>query len=211
MGRLFTKTKRISGIKDPKLIIIASEGDKTEPEYFDELASPENYRNPRVHVEVLRRDQSGNSSPKHVIEQLSTYKRDCRLNKHDELWMVIDLDRWTREQLNEIAAECLANDYYLALSNPRFEVWLLLHFIDLSRVDEEECEDICYSKESLKQKIRECIGSFTAGGDIVMPVFMPRVMRAVEHARRIDRQPETRWPEKIGSRVYLLVESVTKP
>lgn len=86
--------ERKEAFRDARLIIIASEGKETEKIYFNALAK--DYRNPRVHVKVLERseEEQNNSSPSHVMKQLDDYKEQYSLEADDELWLVIDKDRW---------------------------------------------------------------------------------------------------------------------
>ena len=66
-----SKYKRKSSIRDPyKKIIIAMEGNRTEPLYFNEVKKE--FRSSILKVELLTRDESDTrSAPKHVIEQLN--------------------------------------------------------------------------------------------------------------------------------------------
>ena len=65
------------------------------------------------------------------------------LKPSDEAWLVVDKDQWTDEQLTQLHQWSLQQENYgFALSNPKFEYWLLLHFEDgtgiiLSRMDGE--------------------------------------------------------------------------
>ena len=47
--------KRKSGFRDAKLIVIATEGEKTETKYFREIVSKDWYPNSRIHVEVIEK------------------------------------------------------------------------------------------------------------------------------------------------------------
>lgn len=48
----------------------------------------------------------------------------------DKAWLVVDKDQWTDEQLNQLHSWSLDKDNYgFALSNPKFEYWLLLPFL----------------------------------------------------------------------------------
>ena len=69
-----------------------------------------------------------------MIKRLDEYieKKDFALEKDDELWVMIDVDRWNKSTLQEIAKEARQKGYRLAISNPCFELWLLLHFRDFS-------------------------------------------------------------------------------
>lgn len=121
------------------MIVIASEGKDTERIYFKALAKK--YANPRVHMHILERaeDEKNNSSPEHVLKQLNDYKKEYELESDDELWFVIDKDRWPDAMLSHVATECTQDIYmHVAISNPCIELWLLLHFIDVTSLTPEE-------------------------------------------------------------------------
>jgi len=111
--------------RDAKIIVIAAEGEKTERKYFE---SPI-FRSTRVQVMVLE-TKEGHSAPKHVHRRLLEFARKTQLQTDDELWLVLDRDRWPEKQLAEVCAEALKvgkNSAQLAVSNPCFELWLYLH------------------------------------------------------------------------------------
>ena len=87
--------ERQEAFRDVRLIVIASEGKDTERIYFKALAHE--YANPRVHVHILERseEEQNCSSPEHVLRQLNNYKSQYDLEADDELWLVIDKDKWT--------------------------------------------------------------------------------------------------------------------
>ena len=208
MTKLNDRFKRKTHIRDSSLIVIATEGEKTEPEYFHCLRSDNRHTTSRIHIEILPKVNS-ESSPRQVLNQLNEYKKSKQLNKYDTLWMVIDKDRWSDTDLNYVSKECQNNDYRLILSNPCFEIWLLLHLKDLADYNDTEMNCICCNKASIKRKIREFIRTFSNNDSIEMPLFMDKVHKAISHAKRVDRRPQDRWPTTYGTRVYLLVESIT--
>jgi len=65
---------RPSGKRSARLVIIATEGAKTEKTYFEGLVSPDGYPNSGVHVEVLS-TKDGKSSPQQVSKRLNAFKR----------------------------------------------------------------------------------------------------------------------------------------
>ena len=103
--------ERLEAFRDARLIVIASEGKDTERIYFKALAKE--YTNPRVHVHILERSEAeqNNSSPEHVLKQLNDYKEQYALEADDELWLVIDKDRWTEAMLSRVATECAQDEY----------------------------------------------------------------------------------------------------
>lgn len=207
--------ERREAFRDARLIVIASEGKDTERIYFKALAKE--YSNPRVHVHVLERsvDEQNNSSPEHVLKQLNDYKSQYELETDDELWLVVDKDRWTEAMLSRVATECSQEvAMHMALSNPCFELWLLLHIEDVALLTPEEqkqwMENRKKSKNAdpyLKARLRQKMGSYHESSYDVQ-ALMAHVENAIERARTLDKNPNVRWPQILGTRVYLLAKSV---
>ena len=207
--------ERREAFRDARLIVIASEGKDTERIYFKALAKE--YTNPRVHVHILKRseDEKNNSSPEHVLEQLNEYKCQYELEADDELWLVTDKDHWTEAMLSRVATECMQDvSMHMALSNPCFELWLLLHLVDVASLTPEEqrlwMENRRKSKSSnpyLKVLLRQKMGSYHESAYDVLTLIV-HVEVAIERARLLDKNPADRWPQTLGTRVYLLAESV---
>lgn len=207
--------ERREAFRDARLIVIASEGKDTERIYFKALAKE--YTNPRVHVHILKRseDEKNNSSPEHVLEQLNEYKCQYELEADDELWLVTDKDHWTEAMLSRVATECMQDvSMHMALSNPCFELWLLLHLVDVASLTPEEqrlwIENRRKSKSSnpyLKVLLRQKLGSYHESAYDVLTLIQ-HVEVAIERARLLDKNPADRWPQTLGTRVYLLAESV---
>ena len=207
--------ERREAFRDARLIVIASEGKDTERIYFKALAKE--YTNPRVHVHILERSEAeqNNSSPEHVLKQLNNYKEQYELEADDELWLVVDKDRWTVAMLSRVATECaLGVSMHMALSNPCFELWLLLHLEDAASLTPEEqmlwMENRRKSKNAdpyLKLRLRQKIGSYHESAYDALSLIA-HVEDAIERAKTLDKNPTDRWPQTLGTRVYLLAESV---
>lgn len=199
----------------PCLIVIASEGKDTEWIYFKALAKE--YTNPRVHVHILERSEAeqNNSSPEHVLKQLNDYKEQYALEADDELWLVIDKDRWTEAMLSRVATECAQDEYmHMALSNPCIELWLLLHLVDATSLSPEEQQQWLENRRTsrrtdpyLKMRLRQEMGSYHEAA-YGAQMLITHVEEAIERARALDKNPNDRWPQTLGTRVYLLAESV---
>lgn len=207
--------ERREAFRDARLIVIASEGKDTERIYFKALAKE--YTNPRVHVHILERskDEQNNSSPEHVLKQLNDYKGHYELESDDELWLVVDRDRWTEAMLSRVATECAQDNFmHVALSNPCIELWLLLHLVDATLLTPEEqqlwMENRRKSKNAdpyLKVRLRQEMGSYHESSyDAKM--LIEHVDVAIARAEALDKNPADRWPQTLGTRVYLLAESV---
>jgi len=208
--RTFPPLGRQSGTKTPDRIVIASEGENTEPQYFQELAK----KNSRISVVSLVRaeEDKSKSAPKYVLQQLRDFKRNEAPRKHDELWMVVDVDQW--ENLAEIVNRCEAEGYHPAVSNPCFELWLLLHFRSLEEYTAEESQRLLENKKVAKNRTRlakELSDCLIDGYNTKNPGtgrFIPFVKVAIERARQLDKNPDDPWPKMLGTRVYLLAERI---
>jgi len=194
-----------------RLIIIATEGTHTEKKYFEDMVT-QYYHNPRVHVQVLERLTSA-SSPEHVLKVLNSFEKEYLLGKDDELWMVIDLDRWHNRELGSVAAQCKQKDYRLAVSNPCFELWLLLHvkspddYTDVELQELAENKHVSEKRTRLERELLDKLGSYNKSNPDTSK-FLPFVDIAIERARALDPHPEHRWPNGLGTRVYLLAETI---
>ena len=136
---------RRSGFRDSKLIIIAAEGENTERIYFSGIK--DFYENARVHVEVLPRISS--SDPLRVMEELNLFKTEYKLRKNlDQLWLVIDVDRWGDKKLSKVSRLCAQKGYSLAVSNPAFEIWLLFHIQSLDCYTDKEKTELLQNKKT---------------------------------------------------------------
>lgn len=116
-----------------KVYALAMEGQVTEVEYFNGII--ENRKkigiDKRVYIKLLEREEGeeNKSHPKHLVEQIKKY---CEKEGYDseEICLIIDRDEQNFKgyQYDEILEECSSNGYNMFVSNPTFELWLLMHF-----------------------------------------------------------------------------------
>lgn len=201
---------------DSRLIIIAAEGEFTEKIYFEALRK--HARNSRVHIKILERDEENrhNSSPEYVLGQLTQYKLENPIEQDDELWLVIDKDKWTAKSIRAVAQRCAQDSsYHLALSNPCFELWLILHIIDASlESDEEKVKMLKNRKEKknadpyLKRKLRALLGSYSES-NYDADQLVVQIAEAITRAETLDKNKNARWPQGLGTHVYKLAKSIT--
>ena len=110
--------------RSAKLFIIATEDRYAPDQYFGMFGSH------KVQVKVLE-TLNGQSAPQYVLERLDKFKKKYDLSDEDELWLLLDVDRWVKPtQLIAVCPEARQKGYQLAISNPCFEIWLFLHFAD---------------------------------------------------------------------------------
>lgn len=203
---------RLEGVRSARLVVIASEGRCTESIYFS--AVKEKLRAPNVHVEILSRE-SNDSSPESVHAQIADFMRQYNIEDDDELWLVIDRDRWHERMLSQVAKLCAQNTHLnFCMSNPCFELWLLLHIEDIRNYDMETKMAVAENKKNkagvtwLKKRMRDLLGAYSES-KYDAARLLPNVPVAMTIAKELDVSPTDRWPQTIGSRVYKLMESIT--
>jgi hypothetical protein len=123
-------------------ILVVCGGVRTEPDYFEGMKS--SYRNPAVKIIVRK----AGVSPVELVE-LAMSVRDRDNDSFDEVWCVCDVDDFDLTAAVGLAAR---NDVRLAVSNPCFEVWLLLHF--------EECMAAMTGYEQLRRRLAKHIPDY---------------------------------------------------
>lgn len=133
--------KRRKATQQPlKVYIIAYEDNNAAPQYFQELRRQllyEKGKGAKIDIISLNRPKGHTeSAPKHVFQMLKAYKSSHRLQPQDEFWMVVDRDQW---EFNHWVNKChKEGNFYIAISNPCFEFWLLLHHFNIADFDQAE-------------------------------------------------------------------------
>ena len=126
----------------------------------------------------------------------------CSSDLSDEAWLVVGKDNWKDEQLERLHAWAQSHkNYGFALSNPKFEYWLLLHFEDGIGISSSiECSE----------RLKRYLPGYDKGID-VRKISRSQIDMAVERARQRDNPPCCDWPRNPGvTTVYRLVESILR-
>lgn len=212
MGRTRRKLERGEPFRDSSLILIATEGEKGEKAYFETLASRQFYADSRVRVYVVP-SQSGKSSPEHVLENLKEAVREYDLGPDDTPFLIIDRDRWDERQLRTVAQQCDHCGFSFILSNPCFELWLLVHKCDVSQLSQFEKDRILENprisknRRHLEALLVQELGCYSKSNPRFKDI-MPDVPAAISNASTLDFDPKKRWIEALFTRVYLVVRRI---
>lgn len=208
---------RISNSKPKeKIIVLAYEGNNTEAIYFETLKESARFNDDLIYLVSLRRPKNDtNSAPTHVFNKLKKEAKDeYNFDSADELWMIIDRDRWTN--IPDISNLCKSQgNFYLALSNPCFEFWILLHIKDLSEFNAQELESIYTNAKvsSRRTYLKNLLGQILIDGynesNPKPDRYLPHINLAIDRAKQLDN-PSEEFPTKLGSHVYRLVEKIIK-
>ena len=194
-----------------KRIIIAMEGSKTEPRYFDSLIKKLELKNVKsLDVKLLKRSKT-DSSPLDVIASLDKKRREIEKEygkrKKDEFWAVFDRDNWPTGMLDKVVSQAEKKKYRLADSNPCFELWLLLHDKRLSELKGLEGRAATGGCDSVKEELKKFDENYDKS-KYNTERYIEKIGNAIQNAKETDTEHQTRWLNSIGTRVYLLVESI---
>lgn len=211
-----SRLKAIKPWRDAMLFVIACEGEETEIEYFEGLGE-KFQNNPRIRIEIVEREKNSKSksAPEYVIQTLDKRKKSITLQKTKvEFWAIIDFDSWGVEKLAQIATLSKQKNYNLAVSNPCFEIWYLLHF---TKITTDICKEISDEKSAGKPKGKLNINIvkfkkelFDSGN--AFNGYFPRIETAIKNAK-MTKPEECKCKLRLkdndyyyGSDVYKLAE-----
>lgn len=118
-----------------KVIWVLTEGEVTEPKYIDVLRS--RYRG--VSIEIIKKG----SPPKVLVDKARRYQssNDKRNPSFDEIWCIFDVDE--HPNIDQAIHEARDSGINIAISNPCFELWLVLHYQNQNRyIDRQEIQSL---------------------------------------------------------------------
>lgn len=122
--------RKVATRKPRKTLVVFCEGERTEPEYLNALKRQPSVRDVAA-VDLRVETGQGGPVPKTLVAMATDARRramdeDAEI---DEFWCVFDVE-WPRNHpgLEEAVKQAHANGIKLAVSNPCFELWLILHF-----------------------------------------------------------------------------------
>ena len=185
MKRRDSLRRRRSFRKPLARFLIVCEGKVTEPVYFDDIR--------RMERGIIELEIVPGSVPKDVVERAVDMKkqseRDAKRRqdenlRYDSVWCVFDIDE--HPFVPEAKQQAHANAINLAVSNPCFELWFLLHFQDqTAHIDRHKVQHMCRQHMPGYQKEPPC------------DVLRPHQVEATERAIQLENWQESR--ENAGS------------
>jgi hypothetical protein len=203
-GRGSRQLKRRVAIRSPrKTLVVFCEGKRTEPEYLDALKRQPSVRDIAA-VDIRVETDHGGSVPRTLVS-MAIDARSRAIDEEgeiDEFWCVFDVE-WPRNHpdLKDAIEQARQNCIHLAVSNPCFEIWLILHFQDQSAwLDNDDA-----------RRLRRKLDRSTDKG-LNAATYMPLVSLAAQRAAELDNrhmQNATVFPhDNPSSGMHRLVASV---
>lgn len=199
-----------------KIIVLAFEGNNTERLYFKELKEDVRFNDELIYLHLLIRDtKDTNSAPKHVFNQLKREAKDeYDFDTTDELWMIIDKDRW--RNIPKIIELCKTEgNMFVAGSNHCFEFWLLLHIKNYDEITEEERKELTKNSKVSNEKryidkyLADILGDGYNKNNPRPKRFLSNIKLAIQQAEILDAKRED-FPSNLGSHIYKIAKKITK-
>jgi hypothetical protein len=188
--------------RDDRLFLIGCDDRYAPVQYF------EFFKIPRVTI-VVDPTLDTKSAPQHVLRRLTLKRDDMALESDDECWLVLDTDHNPeashRASFLKVIQEAREQGIKVALSHPCFEIWLLLH-----HVEETELNDLP-NCDSVQDLIRKKVGEYNktrlkrehyANGSAVDAIRRAERMDATVTGGDIPNAPTTR--------IYRLLRAITE-
>jgi hypothetical protein len=179
----------------PRFLIVC-EGTVTEPRYFKDVQYTER--------SLIDLQIEAGGTPKTLVERAAGLKREANgkarklkdaNQKYEEVWCVFDIDG--HPLVPEAKDQAKANGIELAISNPCFELWALLHFQDQSaHIERGTVQHLC----------RHVMPGYEKRLDY--ETLRPKYSDALKRAQDLERWHESRGTvgANPSTAVYRLVE-----
>lgn len=184
------------------LILIVCEGEKTEPNYLNELLRELNIHEVRAKIDVIGECGSAPQSVvKHAIEKFE-------LKDYDHIFCVIDKDKhprfhdalqhiqeykWRKKKGKEIFK---ATTHRIIVSVPCFEYWLLLHYQNTTQPFSGNGQDISPCKECIRQ-LKLKLPNYEKGTQGIYHLTKDKLETAIKHAKQIVHQKTEEYSNPI--------------
>lgn len=119
-----TLSRRTGTRKYRPVCWVSAEG-QTEKDYLHMAA----FRDTPMSVRFPKDIHPGRRNPSQVLKRFEKAMREEDFRKCDEAWIVVDVDDWDEAEFAELLEwEESDSRHHLAISNPKFELFLVMHF-----------------------------------------------------------------------------------
>lgn len=183
--------------RDDHLIVVVTE-DTYAPEQYFRLVHAR-----RVVVKVAS-SQEGRCSPQAILESGRALRSDRDFCDFDEFWLLLDTDHWTQpahiQNFIHVAKCAREEGFNVAVSNPCFDLWLLLHYEDVPNTAS------IYPCAAVGKRIRELNGEFNKTNLKAAHFDVARALQAIERGKQLTPHLEAFQVNNPGTQVWSLVE-----
>ncbi len=180
--------KRIKTNKKIKPVLhIFCEGKETEPNYIKGYLNDKHPTNRRLSVISVEKTQK--NTPCQLVDEAFRLKSNKDTPKIDEFWVVYDREsshKYSDELHAKAYQKARAHNINIAISSVCFEVWLLLHFIDLT-TEYNSCSDLLKNSK-LKPFMQEKGIDFAKSSAKIYPAISENTTTAITRAEWMNKE-----------------------
>ncbi len=178
--------RKVATRRPRKTLLVFCEGERTEPEYLNSLKRQPAVRDVAA-VDFRVETGHGGSVPGTLVS-MAAVARSRAIDEEaeiDEFWCVFDVE-WPRNHpgLSEAIERARQNDIQLAISNPCFELWLILHF---------QNQGAWLDNAAARRMRRTLDGSSDKGLDAAR--YMPLASDAARRAAELEQRHQRTAPD----------------
>lgn len=184
-------------------VLIVCEGEKTEPNYFNELVHY--YKLNTANVEI---DGSCGSSPRSVLkraEKLAKIEQD-KGDSYDRVYCIFDKDTHEtyEETRSKIALKKPSGLFFDIVSVPCFEYWLLLHF---QYTTKPFCAkgNSSIANEVLKE-LKNVLPQYSKGDKKVFCELLGQLEFAKKNAQRALKSVKNNFTDNPSTHIHELID-----
>ncbi len=189
--------RTLNPVRDASLVVIASEDRYAVQQYFDFFEST------RVQFRVLE-TRDGKSAPQHVLDRIDEYIEEFEIDDGDSFWVVTDCDHWVQPNhignLTHVLRQCRQKGINVAVCNPCFDLWLLLHFAEFPEETTLTCDEI-------GDRLRTAAGGYDKTRIYNLPIDIEKVSQAVKRASARHLSP-AEIPTHLQTAVHLIIQDL---
>lgn len=219
-----------------KIIFLSCEGSVTEEEYIEVLSQIYDGVKGRVQLISVAEDEVhtlpkkrtreqnqvlGKSKPWQLVERINKFKekKDAKYEfskyPEDEFWIVSDVDDNLdnhKEEFENAIQECEEKGYKYAISNPFFEIWLLLHHDEASEEDKKYAVTETHPYEATKHfrmRLTDKGAPLKEQKHLKLEHYSDEKVRlAVQRAKELVEGKDEKIPSGYGTYVYKIIEEI---
>lgn len=201
-------------------IAIAAEG-KEEVLYLEEIEKIVKSHDCDLRIIILNKyiydaNEATSSHPKHRYELLEEwqkfYKKEWGISANDEEWLICDRDNNNFKSTQYDKFVMLANttpNFHFIVSNPAFQLWLLLHYT--AEIPTSDIEGIGKCKqriEHIEGILRtNYIGKYVHGS-LEWDKYKPYVRKAINNSQQFAEYTMETLKDKTGTHFFKLLEYI---
>lgn len=221
-----------------KIIFLSTEGRVTEEEYF--ILVPGFFEGIETKIQFIsvqedaihtndedltpeQKSMLGKSKPKQLVEKIDQFKME-QAEKYqfdqyeDEFWIVTDIDDNLNEdkieKFHEALDDCDHKGYGYAISNPFFELWLLLHHDDVTSEDSAfAVTDVHNYKKTahFRKRLRDLKAPLIGKNKKQIKeedYTRDKVLLAAQRAKDLYIEDGERYPKYLATTVFRLIDKM---